>query len=266
MSECPVKLPTRQHIEGPEHQPETFTTFQRSNMKLSRTVALCLALITLTAASALCADLSQVVRTVEQGYGSLNDLQADFSQRSSMKAMKREEKGAGELFLKKGGGKDSMFRFDYSKPKQQIVSNGKTVWYYIPDQKQVMVMDLAQLLEASNGIAMNYLSGLGQVSKDFSIAFAAEQKDKNGNYQLELTPHKKSPAMAKLLLTISGDAVESLVAKGKTSTPFPVLSSTVVDQVGNTTRMDFSNVRTNRGVSSGKFNFKIPSGVQVIKR
>ncbi|MBJ6750818.1 LolA family protein [Geomonas anaerohicana] len=235
-------------------------------MKIARTAVLCLALIALNAGVALCAELSQVVRTIEQGYGSLNDLQADFSQRSSIKAMKREEKGAGELLLKKGGGKESMFRFNYSKPKQQIVSNGKTVWYYIPDQKQVMVMDLAQLLEASNGIAMNYLSGLGQVSKDFSIAFAAEQKDKSGNYQLELTPHKKSPAMAKLLLTISGDAVESFVAKGHPGTPFPVLSSTVVDQTGNTTRMDFSNVKTNRGISSGKFSFKIPSGVQVIKR
>ncbi|QWV94057.1 outer membrane lipoprotein carrier protein LolA [Geomonas oryzisoli] len=235
-------------------------------MKFARTAVLCLALIALNAGVALCAELSQVVRTIEQGYGSLNDLQADFSQRSSIKAMKREEKGAGELLLKKGGGKESMFRFNYTKPKQQIVSNGKTVWYYIPDQKQVMVMDLAQLLEASNGIAMNYLSGLGQVSKDFSIAFAAEQKDKSGNYQLELTPHKKSPAMAKLLLTISGDAVESFVAKGHPGTPFPVLSSTVVDQTGNTTRMDFSNVKTNRGISSGKFSFKIPSGVQVIKR
>ncbi|QXE89392.1 LolA family protein [Geomonas subterranea] len=235
-------------------------------MKIARTAVLSLALIALNAGLSLGADLSQVVRTIEQGYGSLNDLQADFSQRSSIRALKREEKGGGELLLKKGGGKESMFRFNYTKPKQQIVSNGKTVWYYIPDQKQVMVMDLAQLLEASNGIAMNYLSGLGQVSKDFSIAFAAEQKDKNGNYQLELTPHKKSPAMAKLLLTISGEAVESMVAKGKSSTPFPVLSSTVVDQTGNTTRMDFSGVKTNRGISSGKFSFKIPSGVQVIKR
>jgi len=265
MSECPVKLLPLQHIEGPELPPETFTTFQRSNMKLAGTVAMCIALIALSVSSALCAELSQVVRTLEQGYATLNDLQADFSQRSSIRALKREEKGGGELFIKKGGGKDSMFRFDYKKPKQQIVSNGKTVWYYIPDQKQVMVMDLAQLFEAGNGIAMNYLAGLGQVSKDFSIAFAAEQKDKSGDYQLELIPHKKSPAMAKLQLTISGDAVESFIAKGRASTPFPVVSSTVIDQVGNATRMDFSDVKTNRGIASGKFTFKIPSGVQVIK-
>ena len=265
MSECPVKPPLMRRHEGPGRTPETFTNFQRSNMKPARTLVLCLALLTLSVSSALCAELSQVVRTLEQGYASLNDLQADFSQKSLVKALRREEKGGGELFIKKGGGKDSMFRFNYTKPKQQIVSNGKTVWYYIPDQKQVMVMDLAQMFEAGNGIAMNYLTGLGQVSRDFAIAFADNAKDKNGNYQLELTPHKKSAAMAKLQLTISGDAVESFIAKGKPSTPFPVVSSTVIDQIGNTTRMDFSNVRTNRGISSGKFSFKIPSGVQVIK-
>lgn len=234
-------------------------------MKLLRTVALSLFLITLSVGTALCADLSHVVRTLEQGYATLNDLQADFSQRTGIKALKREEKGGGELFIKKGRGKDSMFRFDYTKPKQEIVSNGKTVWYYVPDQKQVMVMDLAQLFEAGNGIAMNYLAGLGQVSRDFDIAFAPTPKDKKGNYELELTPHKKSAAMAKLYLTISGDAVESYLAKGKSSTPFPVVSSTVVDAAGNATRMDFGNVRTNRGLSAGKFTFKIPAGVRVIK-
>ena len=234
-------------------------------MRLSRILALCVTLVAFSATFSLAAELPQVVRTLEQGYATLSDLQADFSQKSVLKSMRREEKGGGELFIKKGSGKESMFRFNYEKPKQQIVSNGKTVWYYLPDQKQVMVMELAQLFEAGNGIAMNYLAGMGQVSKDFSISFAAQARDKKGDYQLELVPNRKSPAMAKLLLSIDGDAVESYIAKGRPGTPFPIVSSTVIDQIGNSTRMEFSNVRTNRGVSSGKFSFKIPSGVEVIK-
>ena len=234
-------------------------------MILARIFSLCIALVALSATASPGAQLSEVVRTLEQGYATLNDLQADFSQKSVLKSMRREEKGGGELFIKKGSGKDSMFRFNYTRPKQQIVSNGKTVWYYLPDQKQVMVMELAQLFEAGNGIAMNYLAGMGQVSKDFSISFAAEARDKNGDYQLELVPNRKSPAMSKLLLGIDGDAVESYLAKGRPVTPFPIVSSTVIDQIGNSTRMEFSNVRTNRGVSSSQFSFKVPSGVEVIK-
>ena len=238
----------------------------RLRTRLARIFALSLSLIALGATLSLGAELSQVVRTLEQGYASLNDLQAEFSQKSVLKAMKREEKGGGELFIKKGSGKDAMFRFNYLKPKQQIVSNGKTVWYYLPEQKQVMVMELAQLFEDGSGIALNYLTGLGRVSKDFDIAFGAEPRDQKGNYLLELTPKKQSPAMAKLQLVISASAVESFVSQGRPSTPFPVVSSTVFDQIGNSTRLAYSAVKTNRGLDSGRFNFKIPAGVEVVKR
>lgn len=234
-------------------------------MKLARIFTLCCALIALSVPICLAADLNQVVHTLEQGYASLNDLQADFSQRSSIAAMKREEKGGGELFIKKGSGKDAMFRFNYTKPKQQIISNGKKVWYYLPDQKQVMVSDLSQLFAGGNGVALNYLTGMGHVSKDFSIAFAGDPRDKKGNYVLDLSPKQQNPAMAKLQLTIQADAVEQFVAKGKPSTPFPIASSVVTDMTGNTTRIEFSNVKTNRGVDSGKFNFKIPAGVEIVR-
>lgn len=234
-------------------------------MKLARIFALCFVLASLGATLCPAAELPQVVRTLEQGYATLNDLQADFSQRSSIAAMKREEKGGGELFIKKGSGKDAMFRFNYSKPKQQIISNGKKVWYYLPDQKQVMVMELSQLFEGGNGVVLNYLTGMGHVSRDFNITFGTEPRDKKGNYLLELTPKQKSAAMAKIELSIQAEAVDQFVAKGHPSTPFPIVSSTVFDQVGNATRIEFSNVRTNHGVDSGKFSFKIPAGVEIVK-
>ncbi|MCM0081303.1 outer membrane lipoprotein carrier protein LolA [Geomonas sp. Red32] len=234
-------------------------------MKIAKTVTLSLLVLLMGSTLSLAADLPQVVRTLEQGYATLHDLKADFSQRTTIKAMKREEKGGGELYIKKGSGKDAMFRFDYTKPKQQIVSNGKKVWYYLPDQKQVMVMDLAQLFREGNGVAMNYLTGLGHVSKDFDIAFAKESRDRKGNYVLELTPKSKNPAMAKLQLVIDGSAVESMVSRGEASTPFPVLASTVIDHAGNVTRMEYSGVRTNRGIDAGRFNFKVPAGVEVVK-
>ncbi|HJV35063.1 outer membrane lipoprotein carrier protein LolA [Geomonas sp.] len=233
-------------------------------MKVARIVFSSLLFIAATATFSLAAELSQVVKTLEQGYATLNDLKADFSQRSTIRAMKREEKGGGELFIKKGSARDAMFRFNYTKPKQQIVSNGKKVWYYLPDQKQVMVMDISQMFEEGN-VALNYLAGLGHVSKDFSITFADKPRDAQGNYVLELTPKKKSPALAKLQLVIEASAVEQLISHGQPSTPFPIVSSTVFDQGGNTTRIDYSNVKTNKGMDSSKFTFKIPAGVEVVK-
>ena len=211
------------------------------------------------------ATLQDVVGALEKGYAGLQDVQADFSQKTIVSGIKKEQRGNGEVFLKRPGSSSAMFRFNYAKPKQQIVSNGKQVWFYLPDSRQVMVSSVADMFKGGNGIALSYLTGMGHVSRDFSIAFAREQQDKNGNYQLELLPKKATPVLAKLLLSVSAEAVERFIQQGAVKDIFPVVSSVVFDAGGNETRIDYSRIRVNKGVDSGKFNFKIPQGVEIIK-
>jgi outer membrane lipoprotein carrier protein len=217
-------------------------------------------------AAAPAAALKDVVSALEKGYAGLQDVQADFSQKTSISAVNREQKGSGEVLLKRPASATAMFRFNYSKPKQQIISNGKQVWFYTPDSRQVMVNSVAAMFAGGNSIAMSYLTGLGHVSRDFDIAFASEPQDKNGNYQLELTPKKASPVLARLQLTVSSAAVEQVQASGEVKNIFPIVSSIVHDSGGNRTRIDYSRVRVNKGLADGKFNFKIPEGVEVIKQ
>jgi len=211
------------------------------------------------------AQLAEVVATLEQGYRHLTDLQADFAQRTSIASVKREEKGFGELFMKRTTNGTAMFRFNYTKPHQQIIANGKKVWYYLPDNRQVMVTDMAALFEGGNSVALNYLTGLGNVSSDFTVAFAGDGRDPRGNYVLELVPKKPSQALAKLRLTISAKAVDGLRDSGAVREPFPILSSVVYDQLGNTTSIEYSRVKVNHGMATEQFTFKIPKGVEVIK-
>jgi outer membrane lipoprotein carrier protein len=209
--------------------------------------------------------LAAVVATLEEGYNSLSDLQADFSQRTFIASMKREELGKGELFIKKSAGSSAMFRFNYTKPRQQIISNDKTVWYYIPDNKQVMVSDVAALFEGGSSIALSYLTGMGHVSRDFSISFAGKGRDQKGNYVLELVPKKPNQVMSKLQLTIAASAVDQYRESGTPRTPFPIVSSVVYDPFGNRTAIEFSRVKVNQGMGNERFTFKIPKGVEVIK-
>jgi len=211
------------------------------------------------------AKLQDVIDTLEQGYQVLADVQADFSQRTTIAAMKREERGVGEMSMKKPAGTTAMFRFNYTKPKQQIISNGKTVWYYLPDNKQVMVMEMAAMFEKGNGVALNYLAGMGKVSQDFTVSFAGDGRDKKGNYVLDLVPKSPTQALARLQLTISAQAVERFLVERKPEEPFPILTSVVYDQLGNRTAMDYSRVRVNRGMRNDRFTFKVPAGVEVIR-
>lgn len=209
--------------------------------------------------------LKDVVTALEKGYASLQDVQADFAQKTVIAGINREQRGSGELLLKKPASAAAMFRFNYTKPKQQIVSNGKQVWFYLAESKQVMISPVADMFKGGNSIALNYLTGLGNVSRDFNASFAKEPQDKNGNYQLELVPKSPSPVLTKLQLVVSAAAVEHYLRDGSVQDIFPVIASVIYDIGGNQTRIEYSHVRVNKGVDSSKFNFKIPAGVEVIK-
>ena len=211
------------------------------------------------------ANLKDVVSALEKGYAALQDVKADFSQKTTIASIGKEQRGNGEVLLKRPGSANAMFRFNYNKPNQQIISNGKLVWFYTPENKQVQVNSVAAMFAGGNSIALSYLTGIGHVSRDFDIAFASEPQDKNGNYQLELTPKKASPVLTKLQLTVSSAAVEKMQASGEVKNIFPIVSSIVHDAGGNRTRIDYSRARVNKGLDSGKFNFRIPPGVEVIK-
>ncbi len=225
-------------------------------------ILLCLAV----AGVANAAELKDVVAALEQGYGELHDLQADFAQRTTIAALKRNQKGAGELYLKRPAKASAMFRFDYTKPRQEIVSNGRTVWYYIPENRQVMTSELSAMFAGGNSIALAWLTGMGNLSRDFAVAFDGKGRDAHGNYLLDLTPKRANQGITRLQLTIAAGAVDGYLKAGKAVMPFPIVASTVTDAMGNRTAIEFSRVKVNQGLGSGRFTFKIPKGVEVIRQ
>jgi outer membrane lipoprotein carrier protein len=232
-------------------------------------IILCCILITslVSPASArAAAALKDVVAAVEKSYNSLTDMQASFSQKTFLPSVKKEQKGNGTLSLRKNPGGAAMFRFEYTKPRQLIVSNGKTVWFYLPENKQVMQTDVSKLFEGGNSVTLNYLTGIGRISRDFTITSLNNGRDAAENYLLELVPKKPSRNLAKLQLTVSAEAVERYLKEGTAPKTFPIISSVVFDPFGSKTAIEFSNVRVNRGLRGSLFTFRAPEGVEVIKQ
>jgi outer membrane lipoprotein carrier protein len=235
---------------------------------IKKQLATIFALTFLTAASAYPADksdLAEILATLKHGYATMEDLHADFSQRTYVASLKREEKGSGELFLRKKG-TTAQFRFNYIRPKQNIISNGKNVWYYLPENRQVILTDTAKLFSGGNGMALSYLTGLGSLAEDFDIKLIADTPDKKGNFQLELVPRKNNPAVAKLHLFVSGNAVEKYRNSVTGEAFFPIAASILFDQMGNRTTIEYSRIMLNSGLGSDRFSFKPPAGVEVIKQ
>jgi outer membrane lipoprotein carrier protein len=211
------------------------------------------------------ATLQQVISTLEQGYAGLQDLQAGFNQTTVLAGFPKPQKGHGELALRRPQQATAQFRFDYAVPKQSIISNGKQVWFYQPETRQVMVSSLEGMMKGGNSIGMAYLTGLGNVSKDFNAVFSKPGRDKQGNYLIDLTPRKPTPVLSRLRLAIREEAVNAFLADGQVKELFPVASSTVFDASGTETRISYSRIRTNSGLSAAKFTFTVPKGVEIIK-
>lgn len=257
--------------------------------------------------------LNDVIATVEKpfktgvnGLPPVSDFMADFFQRTLLKQQNREMRGDGQILVKLAGANSPlMYRFNYYRPYQQeIVSDGATLWIYHPENREVMLSDISFLYNRSNfdperDRAVNFLQGLGRISKDFQINFASGMYDNAGNYVLELTPRRAMLNTRRILLVVSRDNVISNVTGRPSVTqhqprtppttvrppfstptaplgapplpgtppsdPFPLLSTTVEDHEGNSTTMEFANIRINNRLQRDSFSFSVPPGVQVVR-
>ena len=191
--------------------------------------------------------LDDVISGLEGSYGRINDLKADFSQNAFNKSLNQTIPAAGSVYLKKGG----KLRWEYTQPTaQEIVSDGKTLWVYTPQLKQVNV---APAPEALAGPAGSFLVGLGKLREHFGVRFMnpAQPKDGDGNVVLDLAPKQPLPTLARLILSVDPRSWE-------------VRKAVVYDQFENTVTMRFTKMALNSGLPDTLFTFTPPKGVATV--
>jgi len=196
---------------------------------------------------AFCATGQEVLNEIQNRYDKTNDFEASFIQEYVGKGMRQSNRGEGKVYFKKKG----MMRWDYTVPKQRFVSDGHTLWYYQPEEKQVLVSDVSSVLKERTPLA--FLAGEGNLSRDFSFLNLSESvPQKEDNYVIELAPKEPIATLSKLVLTVDKKT-------------YTVLQADVFDGLGNLTRTRFTDIKTNVGVSNSLFQFAIPAGTEVIK-
>jgi len=269
---------------------------------------------TWAAAATVNVGLNDVITTVEKsfqqdssGHTPISDFTADFFQRTLLSKERRELRGDGRVSVRMpANGQPLMFRFEYYRPaRQEIVSDGRSMWIYLPENRQVILSDVSFLydrrsMNPNGDPAVNFLQGLGRISKDFQINFAPGMYDAAGNYVLELNPRRSMLTTRRILLVVDRDSVLARTSSNRNlpgspsapvppstqhglpaaktgfappigtfgkfqSDPFPVLSSTVDSHDGTSVTMEFSNIRINNRLPGSEFNFIIPGDAQVVR-
>jgi len=250
---------------------------------MNRIVLLVLVLLALlpvpqTASAAADVSLNDVIKALDEPFkansatpSAIADFQADFTQESRVASLDRIQKGRGRVTVKFNRARSDrpvppLFRWEYDQPtRQEIVSNGKTMWVYVPENHQVIPSDIETSAQPRGDDPLAFLTGLGNLSRDFQIGWADPDRDGEGNHILELRPRQPSAMLQKLLVVVARDAVAGQSRRGKPGSTFPILSTTVYDPSDNSTRIEFSGVRVNRRMPNSFFDFVPPAGVEVVR-
>ena len=191
--------------------------------------------------------LEEIIRGLEGTYRGMTDLKAEFTQTAFNKSLNSTIPAQGAIYLKKGG----KLRWEYSEPsKQEIVSDGKTLWVYTPALNQV---NTGPAPEALSGPAGSFLAGLGRLREHFHVRLLnpAQATDAEGNVALDLTPKAPVPTLSRLILTLDPRS-------------WQVRQAVVFDQFENTVTMRFSRLAVNSGLADRLFTFVAPPGVATV--
>jgi outer membrane lipoprotein carrier protein len=216
-------------------------------MRRARVLVLTALALAAAAGPASALTVGEVVRGLERAYRGMTDLKAEFTQTAFNKSLNSTIPAQGAIYMKKGG----KVRWEYAEPtRQEIVSDGKTLWVFTPALNQV---NTGPAPEALAGPAGSFLAGLGRLREHFHVRLLnpAQVTDADGNVALDLTPRESVPTLTRLILTVDPRT-------------WQVRQAVVFDQFENTVTMKFSKVAVNSGLADRLFTFVPPPGVATV--
>ncbi len=198
------------------------------------------------------AEAQDLLGKVQSTYASIETLHGGFRQDSYVAALDEQESSSGEMWF----GKPGKMRWVYAKPRPQtVVINGGTLWLYQPENRQVVIDDIGNVLLSS--LPVSFMMGLGNLSRDFDLKGACKGSE---GVVLQLVPRKKEEKEGQ------GDSLDGfdLLVDAEQALPKGAKISSLG---GNTTEIVFSNLSTKGGSQpAGRFVLEYPKGVDVMDR
>ena len=193
-------------------------------------------------------NLEAIIDQIQQKYEKINDFNSKFTQEATVRALNQVQKANGEVWFKKPG----KMRWNYYRPtKDQIVSDGITLWFYNEEENQVIESFLNEVMETPTTTVL--LSWLGNINKLFNASFSANNQFKgNEIYLIDLLPKEQDEEYNKS--TVAFDK-KSLLVK----------TIYLYDPFGNLTIIRLRDILTNKGVPDSKFKFNVPKGAEIVR-
>lgn len=181
-----------------------------------------------------------MARRLEERQRGVQDMKGRFVQSYRSGILGREIVERGTLAIKRPG----RMRWEYRDPEPKtFVSDGKTFYFYVPADKQVVVRDQAD----NHGVTADLLSGHLDILAQFDVGIETPAP---GRERLRLVPKKPDGEIERLY--VEADATGRIQA------------IEILDAQGNRSRFEFQDMKENVGLPDSLFHFQIPRGVEVV--
>lgn len=139
----------------------------------------------------------------------------------------------------------NQFRWETKSPSEQlVVANGNTLWVYDKDLAQ------ATRQATSNQVGETPALLLSGSPKQIADSFSIDQPNKDKNYYV-LKPKSNNANFKNLSISFNGGRPVMMVLN---------------DNLGQTTTIEFSNIKMNSAIAPSQFRFTPPAGVDVIEQ
>lgn len=209
-----------------------------------------MALILMAEAASL-SGVGDLVQKVDARYARIQDLQADFTQKTTLEGFTTGFTSEGRLYLKKPG----LLRWDYLQPnEEQIYVDDDQVMMYVPEHQQVIKGRLTQMAASKGPLAL--LQGVGTLSRQFEVIESSDSSKKENDLPtvtlIPKTVEDEIPTIKKIVLQLSPDS-------------YVIQGITLFEVSGTISHIMFKNILINQKLSPSIFNFKIPPDVVVVE-
>ncbi|MDB5986464.1 MAG: lolA [Nevskia sp.] len=176
-------------------------------------------------------------------------LDTHFEQVQTDEAGKVTNRSSGHFLLSRptatSKGEAGKFRWTYEKPYQQVsVCDGSKLWSYDPDLNQVTVREAKQALVGTPAALLSQRGGL-------SDAFTVQDAGVDGEAHLvKLVPKSKDSDFKSIELAIDKNGAPQRMR--------------FADQIGSTSEITFSEIKTNSKIDPAQFQFTPPKKAEIV--
>lgn len=180
------------------------------------------------------------IAALERFYNKVDSLKADFEQVQTDEDGQPLQQASGVFLLER----PDRFRWEYQRPYRQIiVSDGEVFRFYDIDLAQVTIRNIDATLRATPALL---LTGGAALEDAFNIAAAGER---GGMAWVKLTPRADDTDFQAVRLGLKNDVPQVMELD---------------DNLGQTTRIRFSNVQLDPQIDASQFTLEVPDDVEVV--